>query len=460
MTNKAQKDDDALKRLRKLHALLGSENAGERDNARRLIVEWLAKYRHTWNDLPELLQADASPSFDNPNEPPADAGTAFGTIPALDLVHDQLQRYLDMKPHEYVAVALWILHAHLYDKFTHTPRLVFVSPLENVGKSTALNIIEALLARVTMAASITPAALYHIIDTNRRPILLDEADNAQLVVDAKMRRVLNAGWSENGGTVTLMQGGAPRDFNLFAPIAMGSIGGLPRPLMSRSVIIRMERSARDDLLRFDKNNLGNLEIVYSEIFHWKHHVQLDTDPKMPPELRNRARDNWRPLIAIADTFGETWGQLARDAAIALSQDDHYENPMVLLLQDIRRVFDNRGEAKIASEALVAELVAIEDGGTWGEWRGLNDNHPPRKLTPAALARLLKEFGIRPQKRRQGQGFFRGYFRSQFEKAWTQNCPDTATPPQDNKIIRLEPKKAATKTATNDNGLWPGAEEFG
>jgi hypothetical protein len=36
---------------------------------------------------------------------------------------------------------------------------------------------------------------------------------------------------------------------------------------------------------------------------------------MPPQLRDRAADNWRPLLSIADALGH--GEDARAAAIAL-----------------------------------------------------------------------------------------------------------------------------------------------
>jgi hypothetical protein len=47
-------------RLAKLFAMLGSDNAGERENARTLIDEILRKNRKSWNDLTELLQTGSN----------------------------------------------------------------------------------------------------------------------------------------------------------------------------------------------------------------------------------------------------------------------------------------------------------------------------------------------------------------------------------------------------------------
>jgi predicted lipoprotein with Yx(FWY)xxD motif len=42
---------------------------------------------------------------------------------------------------------------------------------------------------------------------------------------------------------------------------------------------------------------------------------IDPDPSIPAALNDRAADNWRPLIAIADLAGGEWPQLARQASL-------------------------------------------------------------------------------------------------------------------------------------------------
>ena len=67
---------------------------------------------------------------------------------------------------------------------------------------------------------------------------------------------------------------------------------------------------------------------------------------MPPALRNRAADNWRILISIADSLG--YGEDARAAAVALSADRPDEDAGVVLLTDIRTI--SRRAKSIASPA--------------------------------------------------------------------------------------------------------------
>ena len=49
-----------------------------------------------------------------------------------------LRRYVQLKDHEYVAVSLWVVHTHVYDRFAFTPRLALTSPTSDCGKTTLL----------------------------------------------------------------------------------------------------------------------------------------------------------------------------------------------------------------------------------------------------------------------------------------------------------------------------------
>jgi hypothetical protein len=183
-----------------------------------------------------------------------------------------------------------------------------------------------------------------------------------------------------------------------------------------------------------------LLFVHGEASRWAGLAQLASDPPLPAGLRNRPADNWRPLIAIADAIGGEWPELARAAAVALSRNRSDEDPGVVLLADIRRVFDRRQIDRVPSADMVSDLVAIEDG-LWAEWRGPTDDEHPRKLTQGELARLLRPFGIRPRtvwplpRTRSAQG----YYRRQFEASWAAYCPEANTPTQSSKIRWLNRK---------------------
>jgi hypothetical protein len=430
-------------RLSKLFAMLGSANAGERENARTLIDAILAKNRKSWNDLTELLQTPAAGAagwIDEEESAAAPTDKPAGTdVKALDVVHHLLGEYLELTPHEYTAIALWVLHSHVFDQFMVTPRLALVSPVRGCGKTTVLALLALLVARGRRDDNITAAAVFRIIDRERCTVLLDEADNLGLDRNGILRSVLNSG-HRRGGSLTRVEKGAPKRFRTFAPMAIAAIGILPLPIMHRSLVIHMTRATRV-LRRLDENDRA-LDVAYSMVRAWARDVKLNPDPDLPTELRNRPADNWRVLISIADSFGRTWGVRAREAAAYFSRSHRDEDVAVVLLNDIRIAFDNHRTDRLPSAALVEELIAMDDSG-WSEWTGRHDDQQPRRLSPGELARLLAPFSIRPRsiwplRRRPGAKSSKGYLRAQFASSWSAYCDAAGTashPRQASKLRR-------------------------
>src|SRR5262249_16008335 len=141
---------------------------------------------------------------------------------------------------------------------------------------------------------------------------------------------------------------------------------------------------------------------------------VDPDPQMPEALNDRAADNWRPLLAIADLAGGDWPQLARQACLTLSGESPEGAMGVMLLADCRLPFGE--DDVIRSIGLVARLIADPER-PWAEY---NRGKP---ITQRQVAKLLGTFGIisvnvRPHAGPQGKG----YHRVDFEEAWERYCP--------------------------------------
>jgi hypothetical protein len=58
----------------------------------------------------------------------------------------------------------------------------------------------------------------------------------------------------------------------------------------------------------------------------------------------------------------------------------------LLLQNIRAIFDDLRATPLSSATLISALHDFGDGH-WSEWRGVNNERTPHKLTQGELARL-------------------------------------------------------------------------
>jgi hypothetical protein len=429
-------------RVKALLAMMGSDNVGERENARALLAELLRKHKKNWNDLVELMQTGNAGAWNIPGDPRDATATPSGVkVNALDLVHHLLQSYVGMKPDEYVAVALWIIHTHVYDRFMISPRLAVTSPVRGCGKTILLDVIRCMVPRARKTDGISAAAIYRLVDREHCSLLVDEADNLGLHVDGPLRATFNSGHRKGGRIMRGWKDGV-REYSVYSPMAIAAIGYLPLPISHRSITIHMTRYAgAEPLRRFDDMDTEDLDIAYQQIWMWSKKANLNPDPDMPATLRNRQADNWRPLIAIADTFGTCWAEAARNAALAFSRGHRDEDVGVILLRDIRDLFDAHRADRFTSAALVNALNEM-DSAPWSEWRGARDDRSPRKLSQGELAKLLSPFHIRPKSiwpaRRHdtGRSSAKGYVRLQFEQAWSAYCDEAGTPAHSRKNIRL------------------------
>jgi hypothetical protein len=429
------------KRIRQLFRLMASSNLNEAANARDKLIKVLEKHALSWNDIPACVAAadtddNKATSGNTSNSRTTAAPTASPEINVLDLVLRLLELHVAVTPEERMALALWVLHSYVFDRFMITPRLALMSPVRSCGKTTLLALLDLLVANPYRTDNLTAAAIYRLLDRFPHALLVDEADNVGLVNNNVLRSVFNSG-HRRGGAISRFVGGRSCKFPTFAPLAVAAIGMLPLPLLHRAVLVNMQRAGGPALKFLDETD-PSFPAARDQIRRWAATCSLARDPEVKMPLHNRPADNWRVLLAIADDLGH--GEEARAAAITLSANRPDEDPGVVLLVDIRTVFLTRGVDRIASMALVEALLGLDDGA-WGEWRGANDDRQPRKLTQSELARLLRPFGIKPKtvwpaQRRPGDRSCRGYLASQFEAAWAAYCSAADTPEHRSKIIHL------------------------
>jgi putative DNA primase/helicase len=138
------------------------------------------------------------------------------------------------------------------------------------------------------------------------------------------------------------------------------------------------------------------------------------DPEIPGALDDRASDNWRPLLAIADCIHGPWPERARQSAVFLSRcRDETGGEGVELLRDIKRLFEERRTDFLGSKEIV-ERLSDEPLLRWASYR---DGQP---LTERRLSDLLRAFEIYPTKASDGRR--RGYRRPDFEDAFSRYLP--------------------------------------
>jgi hypothetical protein len=106
-------------------------------------------------------------------------GETTQAIPELcSLLHDIetfVRRYVVLSERQAIA-ALWIAHTHAIDAADITPYLQISGATRECGKTRLLEVLEALVARPELSASITAPALLRIMDDEHPTLLLDESD--------------------------------------------------------------------------------------------------------------------------------------------------------------------------------------------------------------------------------------------------------------------------------------------
>jgi hypothetical protein len=119
------------------------------------------------------------------------------------------------------------------------------------------------------------------------------------------------------------------------------------------------------------------------------------EPAVSDDLYNRARDNWEPLLAIADACGGDWPKDAREAALNLAHSERNETHGTQLLADLRGLFKKLPDDRnISSEWIIKQLAKLQDR-PWPEYsRG-------EPITTGGLSRLLKPFKIKSKQVRVG-----------------------------------------------------------
>lgn len=437
-------DDQAIARLAALPPLQydrGREAEAKRLNVRVGTLDKLVARARGDEAEDDGAQGSPLPFEDLEPWPEPVDGAAL-----LDSLAATFARFLVLPEGAAEALALWTMHAHAHDAAQISPVLALTSPEKRCGKTRCLDILQALTPRSLHTANITAASLFRAVEKWAPTVLIDEGDTF-LRDNDELRGILNSGHSRTSAIVlrTVGDDHEARVFRTWAPKAIALIGGLPDTLHDRAVVVRLKRKApgeRVERLRLDR--VDALKALARQAARWASD-NLDAlraaDPEVPGELHDRAADNWRPLLAIADRAGGEWPKRARHVARLLSGGDDAgeDSARVMLLADIRGILENRESDRITSGELVGVLAAMEDR-PWPEWkRG-------KPITPRQLAKLLAPFGIAPKTVRTVGERAKGYVAEDFRDVFARYLPSD---PCQRDNLRETAKNAGFRSVTKE-----------
>jgi hypothetical protein len=284
-----------------------------------------------------------------------------------------------------------------------------------------------LAANPMRSGAMTAAALVRSIAERKPTIFLDEMD-AQLAGNKEyaetVRGLLNEGFHVRGVCHKVnAKTHSLESFGVFCPKCFAGIGRLPDTVASRSIVIEMRRKLPGEIVEpFRQRAVKKAaQPIKAELEAWAaggaaaHLAKIVPDPI--PGLGDRQNDISEPLLAIALLAGGAWPERIAHALQTIFNATRGDSSCdgVMMLADIRTIFDERRVDVISSKVLAACLCEIE-GRPWAEMsRG-------KGMTPNLLARELKGFKLAPQTIRIGNETMKGYRRSSFEELWMRYCP--------------------------------------
>lgn len=342
-------------------------------------------------------------------------------VNAGDLLNDictTIKRFIICQDETAHAAALWIAMTWFMDVVQVAPLAVITAPEKRCGKSQLLFLLGRMVCRPLAASNITPAALFRAVDAWKPTLLVDEAD-AFMRDNEDLRGLLNCGHTRDSAYIVRVVGDdhTPKRFNVWGAKALAGIGHLADTVMDRAIVLELRRKLPDEtVMRLRHAEGGLFEDLAAKL------ARLASDnrealracrPHLPPQLNDRAQDNWEPLLAIAGIAGGEWPALARHAALHLSGSGEDGGTVGNeLLADIREVFDTKRVTRISTADLITELCADDEKS----WATYNRGKP---VTPKQVAKRLKDYGIASKAIRMGLDVAKGFEASQFSEAFSR-----------------------------------------
>lgn len=342
-------------------------------------------------------------------------------IKLLDSLCEFFTRYLVLPKYGEIILSLWVLHTHALDAFYHSPRINARSAEKGSGKTTLLDLLAHVCPRALRLDNATPAITFRLVDQYQPTMLIDEHDSF-LRGNEELRGALNSG-HRRGGIFPRCVGddNEVKLFRVFAATALAGIGKLPDTLADRSIVIEMKRAKRDENpARYDSRCIDDTLQRICARWAMDNMARLKAhNPEIPEDLYNRAADNWRPLITIADAIGDHYPETTRKAAMSFSTDTDQDSRRVMLLQDIHDLFNTKETEKLSSAAIVEALADMEER-PWPEY-----GRAGKPITKKQLAGALAPFQIKPKQIWVNGCNERGYEIDQFADVFSRYLSQSA-----------------------------------
>jgi hypothetical protein len=349
---------------------------------------------------------------------------------------DQITRHTVMQAGCPTVASIWSLASFCINGFRVFPKLQLKSPEKRCGKSTLMECLEGVTCRPLLTTNITASSLFRCIEAWKPTLLIDEADTFARDND-ELNGIINAGHTRRTAyvirTVKENDDHKPKRFCVWSPQVIAGIKNQRDTLEDRSICIEMRRKLPSESVRkIPINYFEQNQHIRRKCIRWaEDHIGAlkKSDVYVPPCGNDRAQDNWFPIFAIAQLAGGEWPDRVLSAYLMMESPDYDKDDSVavMLLADIKTVFDEVSRDRIHSDELVNHLTAMDDR-PWPEWKH------GKPMTKASLSRLLKPHKIKARQLKVAGSNLNGYEKSMFKDAFDRYL-SVDTPPQNSTTLQ-------------------------
>jgi len=224
-------------------------------------------------------------------------------------------------------IAIWILGTYFLAIFLAFPRLSTIAEKES-GKSKLLTILGATAFNALLMLNPTPAVLFRLVQAQRATLLLDEMEGLGNDDRKEVLSIINSGYKA-GGIVHRVEGQSNREvrpFSVYAPLALAGIKGINATTEDRCIPINLQRGTDRNRINAEvdpaSSSFARIRSGCYRLLLTRHDDVRNAylNVILPEWLNARARELWKPLLALAELADaeSEWG--LKDYLLALARE--------------------------------------------------------------------------------------------------------------------------------------------
>jgi hypothetical protein len=244
-------------------------------------------------------------------------GDAPAVSEVLALAIHELTAAMEFQRREHPQLlATWAVATYFFPLFLTFPRLMLTGE-RGCGKSKVLALLDALAWNASTLVTPTAAVLFRLADELRPTLLLDEMEGLSKEDRQEILSVINAGYKA-GASVPRCEGEKTRSvefFPVYGPMALAGIRGLPATTEDRCIpVVLLKGTDRDRLNTEVNQTAATFAVIRSgcsrlALTRAREVRTAYEQVPLPDWLTARARELWKPLLAVASLADKDKGRL-------------------------------------------------------------------------------------------------------------------------------------------------------